>query len=164
MTFLETKRHLNKPDQFFSCELVKRAPNWVLLKYVSDRSWQVGETFVAPGSVTFAFYRSDAGVVLWKMCGPAGRLLGHLFHICKDLAIFQDGVTYLDLLLDIWVDAAGRVQILDRDELAACETAGAVDEADLAWIRRQETDVMHRYRHMIAELNALLGSGVGKGV
>lgn len=120
MNFEETKRHLDKPTQIFTCELVQRGENWVVLKYVSDRSWQISDVVLPAGTCTLAYYQIGADCVVWKMIAPDGQLLGHLFHICSDLAIESQRVEYLDLLLDVWVDLNGKATLLDIEDLAMC--------------------------------------------
>ena len=70
MKFLEIKRHLNKPDEFYTCDLLERGDGFVLLKYVSEKAGRVGPVAFEPGTVTYAFYRTGCGYVLWRMCGP----------------------------------------------------------------------------------------------
>jgi hypothetical protein len=159
MTVLEVKRHLNKPDASYGCDLLVRGPGYVVLKYVSDRPGRVGDVPIEVGCTTFAYYRDGAGYVLWKMCGADGRLKGHLFHICRDLKVGDGRVEYLDLLLDLWYDATGRLTVLDRDELEACRISGVVGEADLEWIGQQEQRIVRHVGQMLGELDARLGTG-----
>ncbi|MGA1195912.1 MAG: DUF402 domain-containing protein [Candidatus Latescibacterota bacterium] len=120
MTFVETKRHINKPTQTYGCELVKQGKGWVLLHYISQKAWQIVDAHLPKGSSTWAFYEEGASSVIWRMVDPAGQLVGHLFHICSDITVKSNGVDYLDLLLDVWVDAQGHAHLLDADELFEC--------------------------------------------
>jgi hypothetical protein len=155
MKILEVKRHLNKPDQSYLCDLLYQGSDLVVLKYVSDRPGRVGDTLFEPGTTTYAAYKAGEGYVLWKMVDPQGNLKGHLFHICRDLQVHQDRVDYLDMLLDVWVDRDGRVSVLDRDELAACVSKGVVGQEALAWIEEQEKRIQANWNRMIAELDHL---------
>ena len=154
MKILEIKRHINKPDETYWCDLVGRGDDCLVLQYVSERSGRVGEVNFDPGSVTYAHYRSGRGYVLWRMAGPGGNLKGHLFHICRDQVVGDDWVSYLDLLLDVWIDPAGGLTVLDRDEVEACAASGAVGKGDLAWIAEQERAIRKNRRRMIAELDS----------
>ena len=153
---LEIKRHLNKPDESYLCDLFKRDSACIVLRYVSERRGKVGSVTFDVGSVTYAYYRDGGGYVLWRMFGADNKLKGHLFHICKDQEVSEDRVEYLDLLLDIWIDANGQLSILDRDEVEECATQGALSEQDLAWITRQEVEIVGNWRQIIADVNALL--------
>ena len=120
MKILEIKRHINKADQSYLCDLLKRGDDYILIKYVNERPGSVGSVFFDTGSTTYAYYRDGEGYVVWKMINPHNVLEGYLFHICCDLQVREDRVAYLDLLLDIWIDPVGQLKILDRDEVQEC--------------------------------------------
>jgi predicted RNA-binding protein associated with RNAse of E/G family len=155
MKILEVKRHLNKPDQSYLCDVLYQGSDHVVLKYVSDRAGRVGDILFEAGTTTYAIYRAGEGYVLWKMVDPRGKLKGHLFHICRDLQVHEDRVDYLDLLLDVWVDGDGHVSVLDRDELEACVLKGVVGQTELAWIKKQENRIQANWNRMIADFDHL---------
>ena len=156
-TYLELKRHLDKPDAVYSCQLVRRGDDYVILRYVSDHSQRVGDVEIAPGTITYALYRAGRGYVTWRMVAPDGRLKGHLFHICKDIQIGKDQVAYLDLMLDLWIDPSGTMQILDREELDVFAKQGVVSQEDMAWIAAGEAEISAGFSEIAAELEALVG-------
>ncbi|UCD80204.1 MAG: DUF402 domain-containing protein [Desulfobacterales bacterium] len=156
MKVLEIKRHINKPDQSFLCDLLKRGQGYIIIKYVNDRPGSVGAVFFDTGSTTYAYYREAMGYVVWKMMNPLDVLEGYLFHICRDLQVETDRVTYLDLLLDIWIDARGRLEILDRDEVQECVRSGLIGEHELGWIARQEKQITENWQHIVADFDHLL--------
>jgi protein associated with RNAse G/E len=156
MKILETKRHLNKPDESYLCDLLKRNRDWIIVKYVSEWPGKVGAVTFDTGSTTFAYYRTGMGYVIWKMLTPGGRLEGYLFHICQDLHVEEDKVHYLDLLLDVWIDPAGRITILDRDEVEDCAGKGVIGKKELSWIARQEQEIIANWKQIISDFNLLL--------
>jgi protein associated with RNAse G/E len=160
MKILEIKRHINKPDQSFLCDLLKRGEDYVILKYVNERPGTVGAVFFDTGSTTYAYYREAMGYVVWKMTNPRDELVGYLFHICCDLKVSKNRVAYLDLLLDIWIDSRGRLKILDRDEVQECSQRGLIGEHELGWIARQEKQVTENWKHIVADFNHLLKAAV----
>ena len=145
-TFVETKRHINKPTQTYACELVKRGQGWVLLRYVSQKAWQIVDTHLPIGSCTWAFYEEGASCVIWRMVDPTEQLMGHLFHICSDIKVGSKGVDYLDLLLDIWVDAKGHVHLLDEDELAECVANQKISPTQAHRIEAKAVHVMENWQ------------------
>lgn len=147
----ETKRHLNKPDESYRCEVLSREPGHLVLRYVSDRTGRIGEEVFPPGSVTYAHYWGGRGYVAWKMHGPDGHLKGHVFHICRDVRISKDTVDYQDLLLDLWVSPDGRVTVLDEDEVLACREEGSLSQGDLDWIEARRREVVDNLSRLIAE-------------
>jgi protein associated with RNAse G/E len=153
MKILEIKRHLNKPDETYPCDLIERGNNYVLLRYVSDRPGWVGEVTFEVGSITYAYYKTGEGYVLWKMFGPDGSLKGHLFHICRDLKVAEERVEYLDLLLDVWIGADGKPIILDRDEVRNCANQGLIGETELSRIDRYEKEIIQNWRQIISRIH-----------
>ena len=149
----EIKRHINKPDQAFRCELVVREPDHLVLRYVSDRTGRIGDVVFDPGSTTLAHYWSDRGYVAWRMYDPAGDLKGHVFHICRDVRIEEDRVSYLDMLLDIWVSSEGRVSVLDEEEVRACAEDGRILEKDLTWIETCKGEVVENLTSILDEVS-----------
>jgi predicted RNA-binding protein associated with RNAse of E/G family len=90
------------------------------------------------------------------MSTPDNRLEGHLFHICQDLQVGEDRVEYLDLLLDVWIDAEGQITILDRDEVDDCAGKGVIGEKELMWIAQQEQEIIENWKQIISNINLLL--------
>ncbi len=156
MKFLEIKKHLNKPDQAYRCDLLQRGENYVIIKYVNQQPGRVGSVIIDTGSTTYAYYRNGMGYVVWKMVNPLNVLEGYLFHICCDLQVSEDRVEYLDLLLDVWIDARGRITILDRNEVQQSEKNGLIGERELMWIARQEQQVVESWQQIVADFNHLL--------
>ena len=153
---LEIKRHLNKPDESYLCDLLKRDSDWIIVKYVSERPGRVGSVTFDAGSTTFAYYRTGMGYVIWKMLTPECRLEGFLFHICQDLHVGKDKIKYLDLLLDVWIDADGQITILDRDEVEDCKAKGVIGEKELIWMALQEQEIVKNWKRIISDFNILL--------
>jgi len=152
----ELKRHVNKPDQSYLCDLLAHGSDYVIVKYVSEISGRVGAIIFDAGSTTFAYYKTGMGYVLWKMLNPDNRLEGYLFHICRDLQVGENRVEYLDLLLDVWIDADGQMTILDRDEVEDCAGKGVIGEKELRWIAQQEKEIIENWKKIISDFNLLL--------
>jgi hypothetical protein len=159
MAYLELKRHLDKPDAVYSCELFARGEDFVLLRYVSERSARVGDVEIVKGAITFALYREGHGYVTWRMLEPNGRLIGHLFHMCKDLEVGESQVEYLDLMLDLWFSPGGDQTELDREELEAFAEKGLVSGDDLTWIASKEMEIKEGYCAISNELEAMVAGG-----
>jgi hypothetical protein len=151
-TFVEIKRHLNKPDETYACSLVALEPGHLILRYVSDRQGRVGPILFAAGSITLAHYWVGRGFVGWRMLGPDGALRGHLFHLCRDVRIAPGTVEYLDLLLDIWVDPVGNATVLDQAEVEEGIDLGHLLESDHAWIRAWKRRILRHRERIIVEM------------
>ncbi len=134
---IENKRHINKPTERYECDLISMDSGRAVLRYVSDRTFEskrLGITF-PPGCITLALYEEGKSRVFWGIYSPDAELLGYFVHICRDVAISDDEVDYLDLLLDIWFYPDGRHIILDEDEVAECREDGRLTDEDLIYIQ-----------------------------
>jgi hypothetical protein len=155
-SFIETKRHINKPTQTYTCELFCQGSDWVVLRYVSEAEWYIGNTHLPVGTSTLACYEQGADCVLWRMIDPKGHLIGHLFHICADIDIQPSAVDYLDLLLDVWVDAQDALVILDEDELADCVYHDKLTESQAHEIETFARDIARDRQAWITSLDKKL--------
>jgi protein associated with RNAse G/E len=158
MKILELKQHLNKPEESYLCDLLERGRDYIIVKYVSESPGCVGPVTFDAGSITYAYYKIGMGYVIWKMLNSDAVLKGYLFHICKDLHLQKDKVKYLDLLLDVWIDVAGQITILDRDEVEDCAGKGVIGEKELMWIDQQEREIIKNWQQIISEFNLRMES------
>jgi hypothetical protein len=150
--YLEIKRHKNKPEQRFYCELLHRENGYAVLCYEAEGSGQIADMFIAPGSTTVAHYWYDRPYVAWRMFDLNKNLIGTLFHICTNVCILEDLLSYDDLLLDIWIAPDGEIRVLDEDELLACIAEGRIRESELNIIHQAHTDIIACHNEIIAGL------------
>ena len=156
MKYREIKRHLNKPDAVYDCERILRAGDYVVLRYVNARPGRLGELDVHAGTVTYGYYRDGAGYVLWKMQDPEGRLLGHLFHVCRNLKVGDCEVDYVDLMLDLWFDPTRRLTVLDRDELDAYALSDGLSGREMEWVARHERAIADNVDEILDDFDGIL--------
>ncbi len=162
--FRELKRHLNKPDEIYVCDLLCRGTDWVILRYVSKRDWTVSKTHLPSGTTTLAFYRAQANFVLWRFVDLQGQLKGHLFHICSELEVRTDEVSYLDLLLDVWVDVQGNAEILDEEELHACVVSGKMSKKQANAITGIGLNIKANWTKLVGEWTHYYDLGLGPSI
>lgn len=153
---IEYKRHINKPTEIYSCNLLMKGDSFAIISYISDAVGKVADIQIPIGSKTLAWYDESLGFVIWKMICPKNNLIGYLFHICRDIVIEPDKIDYLDLLLDVWVCADGEIKILDRDEVEDSYAAGLIDSVDLAWIASNEELILRDLENIIGRMEVLL--------
>lgn len=153
-TINEVKKHKNKPDQRFTCEVMQRQEDRLVVRYRAAEAGRVAGIDIPAGSITIAHYRQGQGFVLWRMFGPGGDLRGTLFHICHPVRIEPAHVVYEDLLLDIWVSPDGTCRELDRDEVQQCLQAGLLNQDELQWIEIQAAGVIRNRDRLISEAAA----------
>jgi len=124
----EIKRHKNKPEQRFLCDLARAEPGHIVIVYHAATAGRIADIDIAPGSTTIAHYWQNGGYVLWRMFAADRSPVGTLFHICASTDIQETIVSYDDLILDIWITPEGAARVLDEDELAEAIKAGLVTD------------------------------------
>lgn len=149
LKYTETKRHLNKPDQAFICDLLHYEKNHVVLKYFSEAPGQIADIKIPPGSTTIAWYWANREYVLWQLFDQDKTLIGTLFHICTDIKITKTGVSYLDLILDIWISPDNTARVLDQDELEDIKSKGLLSKHHLSQIEDTKRLIMISYPPII---------------
>lgn len=146
----EIKRHKNKPEQRFRCDLALREPGHIVLVYHAASAGRIADITIAPGSTTIAHYWQSGGYVLWRMFAADRTLAGTLFHICADTDIQDASVSYDDLILDIWITPQGAVRVLDQDELEDAIKAELVTGSEQRWIEKQKQLILADFTNIIA--------------
>ena len=149
--FKEIRLHKDKPTQEFSCQLLHRENDSVVLYYQVQSPARIKDIKIEKGSSTIAHYWTNRNYVLWKFKGVDHRLLGYLFHVCNKPEIGSTFVRYEDLELDIWFDPAGTAIVLDQDEVNDCCRRGLIDSRELALIEQQK-------RHILKNVTTIIQS------
>ena len=145
----EIKRHKNKPEQRFLCDLALREKDHIVLVYHAETAGRIADIDIAPGSTTIAHYWQSGGCVLWRMFAADHTLIGTLFHICANTDIQEASVSYDDLILDIWITPQGLARVLDEDELADAIKAGMVTDNEKNLIEKQKQLILADYSAII---------------
>ena len=132
----EIKHRPGKKTQQWTCELVASgAPRWVRLRYVTTEPHQIARTRLPTGTVTDAVYWSDRPYHVWRFTGPCGKHLGYRFDVSTDISISEAAVVWTDLVLDLWVPAAGEPVWQDADELGSLLRRGCLTQEQAARAR-----------------------------
>ncbi len=78
----EIKRHKNKPEQRFLCDLALREPGHIVLVYHASTAGRIADIDIAPGSTTIAHYWQA-----WRLCSVA--------HVCRRPHPYRNALSYL---------------------------------------------------------------------
>lgn len=116
-TCLEIKHTLFGDSKTYSCELLQYEPGFGMLRYVVDREHDISGHRLLPGDVTHALYWEDRPYTLyvWDPRSKGGRL--SYFNIADSVSLQPEEFVWRDLAIDVLIDAAGRIDILDEREL-----------------------------------------------
>ena len=156
MQIEEVKRHLDGRVERHSLRLVLRRPHLVVACYEFARGLQTDAFTFPRGSFTYGFFWRRRPYVMYRMLDPQGQLVANRFDVVEDVRLGERRVSYRDLLLDIWIDASGHVQIADEDDVADARREGALSSAQLARIERTQDLLLRRHRIITAEAERLL--------
>jgi predicted RNA-binding protein associated with RNAse of E/G family len=148
-TIEEVKVHKNKETQRFPCQVILREEGYVVLLYKSSSEGKIADIIIEKGSFTIAHYWTDRGYILWRMFDADKTLIGTLFHICRNIEITDRRVTYLDMIVDIWITPDGVIRVLDEDELEECRSDGMVTQDETDWIEAQKEIILKNYNQII---------------
>ena len=116
----------------------------------------LGYTVFLPGDHFTEYFYGDAWFNIMRI-GTAedDALKGWYCNITHPADITEDAITYLDLLLDVWVGADGQTLVLDEDEFAVA----ALDDVVRARARAALAEVLHWAQHHLGPFAELANSG-----
>jgi len=126
----EIKRNLEGTVERFACRLLHRDSEYLVICYVSDRSYSVGGAELPVGSLTVGHYLRGREYILWEMYTPPGDVAGYYVHLCSDLTFGDRTVEWRDMSVDVWVGSDGRTEVLDEAELYEHVAAGHISSGE----------------------------------
>ncbi|HLI08721.1 MAG TPA: DUF402 domain-containing protein [Ktedonobacteraceae bacterium] len=101
-------------------EVIREAPHEVvLLAYWKQAARDLGYTIFEPGDRFTEYYFSNHWFNIFDIANAQGKRKGWYCNIAEPAVITEHRIEQIDLLLDVWVDPAGNIKILDEDEFAA---------------------------------------------
>jgi len=151
MTITEIKRHLDGREERFTCGLLHRTPDLIVIEFVAEP----GSPFYGRMSRSEGYFWAGRPYLMYRIFGVDGRLAGYRFDACRDVRFGDDFVEFTDLLLDFRFSPEGAFTIEDEDELEAALALGLVDEADydLAHLARELVET--GFEALLQEIRAL---------
>ncbi len=158
MRVTEVKRHLDGRVERFDCRLVARRPHLAVLRFDHRAELRAGGFLFPARSRSYGFFWRRRPYQLYRMVGPDGRLIAHRFDVVEDVRLDEGGVSYTDLLLDVWVDQQGRPRVEDEDEVAEYARRGLLSAAQRSRIERTRGLLLRRHAVIAREAARLLAS------
>jgi hypothetical protein len=152
----ETKRHLDGTSHRFRCELIALRPEVAIVLFRHWRGRSAGGFRFPKGSRTYGFFWRRRAYSLYRMVGPSGRLIAHRFDVLEDVRLSEREVSYLDLLLDVWVAPDGTVTVEDDDEVEEYAARGLLSRAQQRRIARTRELIARDHRRIEREAEELL--------
>lgn len=161
-SILEVKRHLDGRHEVFTCQALAMTTERAIVRFVNPQPVGTdpspGSGLALPaGTATTAFFWRRRHYNLYRFLAPDGRLLGHRFDVVDDVRLGRGRIEYLDLLLDVRMDADGRLWVEDEDEVAEYAARGLLTPQQVALIQRTGHYITLNYERIIAGALTVLG-------
>jgi Protein of unknown function (DUF402) len=155
---VETKRTLDGRVQSFSCAGLLISPRLAIVRFDHTIARSVAGFFFPEGSHTIGYFWRARSYNCYRFTSPSGAVIAYRFDVVDRVTIRAGAVSFRDLLLDIWVDRSGTVQVEDEEDVAAAVAAGLLGARALARITRARRLVLRDHPRIIAECESALAS------
>ena len=107
----------------YAGEVLTETPDSVvLLAFWTLPAKNLGYTTFEPGDRFTEYYFTKRWFNIFDIADAHGRRKGWYCNVAEPAVISEHRIEQVDLLLDVWVDVAGDIQILDEDEFVADTT------------------------------------------
>ena len=116
---LEIKRTLAGAEKRFDCTLLAGDANHAVVLWIAPERMHVHGVELPAGTVSFGHFWADRHYNAYHWLGPARETIGFYFNICDRVSIRPDVIDWRDLVIDVLATPAGRLDVLDEDELPA---------------------------------------------
>jgi hypothetical protein len=115
----ELKRTLSGREKTFQCRLLAGDAHQAVLLFVAPEAMRVHGIDLPAGTVTFGHFWTDRFYNVYHWLDPEGATIGFYFNISDSTRISTGNLEWRDLTVDILATPAGRLDVLDEDELPA---------------------------------------------
>ena len=156
MRITEIKHHLDGRVERFDCRLVLRLAHVVVLRFDHPSALRPDARSIPKGSRTYGFLWRRRPYLLYRIEGPDGSLIAHRFDVVAAVHLGEREVSYTDLLLDVWVDAAGKARVEDEDEVADYIRRGQLSATHRMRIHRTRHLLLRRHAAIAREASRIL--------
>ncbi len=151
----EKKLLLSGEIQRYECELMFVNDSFGVLKYTIDLQYRVDGITLYPGDVTYGLYWVGRPYTLymWNLNRRNGAL--YYFNVADRISLTPTEFVWRDLVVDILIDAAQNVHVLDEEELPRTLSPGL-----RRYIDQAKAHIMSRYKKIILETEKILNAHV----
>jgi|SRR5579872_4978614 len=118
---LEIKRTLDGREKRFTCQRLagEAAERRLVVLFVAPAAMHVHGVDLPAGTITFGHFWADRPYNAYHWMDAGGATVGVYFNISDETRIGESLLEWRDLTVDILTTPAGRVDVLDEDELPA---------------------------------------------
>ncbi len=116
---LELKRTLDGREKRFQCRLIEGDRRQAVVLFVAPAAMHVHGIDLPAGTVTFGHFWTDRLYNVYHWLDARGETIGFYFNLADQTVIDDARLEWRDLTLDVLATPAGRLEVLDEDELPA---------------------------------------------
>lgn len=146
---LEVKRTLDGREERFQCRLIEGDQRQAVVLFVAPAGMRVHGIDLPAGTVTFGHFWTDRLYNVYHWLDGRSGTIAFYFNLADQTVIEAARLEWRDLTIDVLATPAGRVDVLDEDELPPA--LDAVTRAHLAEAKRA---ILADPRGLMAEIEA----------
>jgi len=134
------------PAATYQATGIESPPNWIAARAEwVFRSVDIGHFTFEPGDMIDEYFSLDRWYNLFAVNRPTGELVGWYCNVTYPTIVDGNELRWHDLWVDVIIDGAGQVFVLDEDELEESGTA-ATDPPLYATILAARDELIALYR------------------
>ena len=146
---LEIKRTLAGAEKRFDCTLLAGDGDHAVVMWIAPGPMHVHGIDLPTGTVSFGHFWASRHYNAYHWLDARRDTIGFYFNICDRVSIRPDVIEWRDLVVDILATPAGRLDVLDEDELPA-----QLDADVAAHIELGQAAILRAPAAVIAEIEA----------
>ncbi len=132
---LEVKRTLAGVEKRFECRVLARSATHLAVLWIAPAAMHVHGVDLPAGTVSIGHFWTDRPYNVYHWLRADRATVGYYFNLADHTSWTADRLDWRDLALDVLATPAGRLDLLDEDELPAdldAETRAHVDAGKAA--------------------------------
>lgn len=114
---IEIKRTLAGGEKRFDCRRLAGDASHAVLLWIAPGPMHVHGVDLPSGTISFGHFWTDRHYNVYHWLDTAHRTLGFYFNLADRTRISSETLEWRDLVIDVLATPAGRLDILDEDEL-----------------------------------------------
>jgi predicted RNA-binding protein associated with RNAse of E/G family len=117
---VEIKQTLAGGEKRFDCRRLAGAAGYAVLLWIAPEPMHVHGVDLPAGTISFGHFWTERFYNVYHWLDPDRRTtIGFYFNLADRTRIGQAELTWRDLVVDVLATPAGRLELLDEDELPA---------------------------------------------
>jgi predicted RNA-binding protein associated with RNAse of E/G family len=116
---VEIKTTLAGVEKRFDCRWLAGDARRAVVLWIASAPMRVHGIDLPAGTISFGHFWADRYYNVYHWVDGAGRTIGFYFNLADRTRISEATLAWRDLVLDVIATPAGRLELLDEDELPA---------------------------------------------